>query len=1104
MRYTGYNYFCPIKTLHIPASVQIIGHFAFAFCEKLNNLQFNQGDQHSTALEIIGHGAFLNCPLDAFSVRIPPTVTTIAPFCFDSRKEFGRCLALEFHEESQLTQLSQYAFANRPWKSITLPPQTKEVCDFCFAGCHHLEAVALNAGLVHLRQGSFFGCALSFVTIPGTVRTIGDSAFANCEALHKVCFEVQDDLLRIGAFAFYQTSLETLTIPKSVEMIGQCCFGNCHLLATVRFAEGSQLDSIGPEAFAGTENLSADVVLPSQVTFLGSACFSRSAVTKVSFEATTSIATIGFSPFAGSRVRTITIPSSIESLGPESFTNCKELTKVEFESSSSLRRIGVRAFQGSEIKSIEIPAKVEVLQESCFADCQALLQVTFATDSQLAIIEKSAFAGSALTELSLPGSVRTLGESCFSSCRSLATMIFADDSVLETIEPNVFENTNISSIKLPSSVRSLSALSCSGLQSIEMSEDSQHFVISDGLLMRRETEDSREFRVLIRNFNSSPDLKIPADVEIIGEHSFALCITISCVEFSKQTRLRRIEAGAFAGSSVVHLYPPLPTSVEVIGDRAFADCKQLAAIQFMEPSKTTRIGSSAFAGSALSRISLPVSVTELGPLALSHCSCQIAVTFEADTAISCFSDRLFADSVIRSLILPNSVTQIGEACFQGCDIAEIQINDDSRLETIGKYAFQKSKLTSIRLRRRVKQLGECCFEKCTSLSKIEIDPKAPIEIIPEGCFANSGICRIRLPDAVQAIADSAFEGCSSLRSVTTSSRLTLIERRAFVGCKFTKFDFPESLSSVDPTSFLRCPVDPQVQTAQLSCQNNLLIHKTAKLCICVFGNTNEIQVPPTVVDIGPSCFAHSNAISFQLSEGLIRILPRIPRREPFKNPRNRSRIGRIMLRRLLPPHPRRISPILGPHVNRGILLRRLLLTPRNYLSSTPPSDLPLRFRPVFSSQGSHIRRGNVSAGIGRRRLYTDGPPRSRAPRKHRFSLWCGLRLRHNRHPHSKRLKHNSMDSRRHSIPPNVFRSRVQSPIGDRHSNSRHGQFNRRIEFRKMREADAITLRTQFSAFSHRSQSIQQFKFERAYDSGECDCDRTEGVRVLPRAHSASV
>jgi hypothetical protein len=119
-------------------------------------------------------------------------------------------------------------------------------------------------------------------------------------------------------------------------------------------------------------------------------------------------------------------------------------------------------------------------------------------------------------------------------------------------------------------IASISALACSGLQSIEISEGNRGFTISDGLLMRRETEEDREFRVLIRNFNSSPNLTIPDDVEIIGEH--LLCVV--------QHRIQDCILKRYSTSYV-------PTSIQVICDRAFSECKSFSRIHFEGPSNCT-------------------------------------------------------------------------------------------------------------------------------------------------------------------------------------------------------------------------------------------------------------------------------------------------------------------------------------------------------------------------------------------------------------------------------------------------------------------------------------------------------------------------------------
>jgi hypothetical protein len=60
-------------------------------------------------------------------------------------------------------------------------------------------------------------------------------------------------------------------------------------------------------------------------------------------------------------LKSIIIPKSVEVLCKECFSNCKSLTSITFESDSRLQRIEERAFAGTGLKSIIVPSSVEVL-----------------------------------------------------------------------------------------------------------------------------------------------------------------------------------------------------------------------------------------------------------------------------------------------------------------------------------------------------------------------------------------------------------------------------------------------------------------------------------------------------------------------------------------------------------------------------------------------------------------------------------------------------------------------------------------------------------------------------------------------------------------------
>jgi hypothetical protein len=301
---------CPIQGLAVPASVRIIGDFSFAFCEDLNNLQFVRGDRQLTGLEVIGHGAFFNCPLQLHDLQIPPTVKAIGEFCFDARRPFTDGPSVELHEAA-LTAMSPHAFANRPCRAIVLPPGVSQIGAFCFADCISRETVVLNNELVALGPGCFARCSLASVRIPHNTKVIGDLCFAHCRALREVIFDRESTLARIDAFAFCETGLQAVAIPRTVEKLGQGCFRRCSALMRVEFGEPSQLTAIEAEAFAETAALSSAVTLPATLTFIGSGLFTGSDVQIVRFAPDSALTAIGFSPFAASKLREFVIPSSV-------------------------------------------------------------------------------------------------------------------------------------------------------------------------------------------------------------------------------------------------------------------------------------------------------------------------------------------------------------------------------------------------------------------------------------------------------------------------------------------------------------------------------------------------------------------------------------------------------------------------------------------------------------------------------------------------------------------------------------------------------------------------------------------------------------------------
>jgi serine/threonine protein kinase len=108
-------------------------------------------------------------------------------------------------------------------------------------------------------------------------------------------------------------------------------------------------------------------------------------------------------------------------------------------------------FAGTQIRRIAIPASVEVINRGCFENCRNLNVVIFQVGSRLLDIGEAAFANTALRAIGLPGGVMSIGAGCFFGARDLATVIFERNAGLKSIGPGAFKGTAVARVQVPDS-----------------------------------------------------------------------------------------------------------------------------------------------------------------------------------------------------------------------------------------------------------------------------------------------------------------------------------------------------------------------------------------------------------------------------------------------------------------------------------------------------------------------------------------------------------------------------------------------------------------------------------------------------------------------------
>ncbi|UEA88135.1 leucine-rich repeat protein [Alistipes senegalensis] len=208
------------------------------------------------------------------------------------------------------------------------------------------------------------------------------------------------------------------------------------------------ITALPTQAFYNSKNVE-NLILPNTLTTIGEQMFYQSKLKTVVIPA--SVETIEEFAFTNCTALTsIEIPASVETIGAAAFKECYKLTTVTFEKGSQLKTIGggyssypysYGAFSGCPITSIEIPASVETIDATAFKGCSQLATVTFEKGSQLKTIEGDysssyyygTFSDCPITSIEIPASVETIDATAFKGCSQLATVTFEKGSQLKTI-----------------------------------------------------------------------------------------------------------------------------------------------------------------------------------------------------------------------------------------------------------------------------------------------------------------------------------------------------------------------------------------------------------------------------------------------------------------------------------------------------------------------------------------------------------------------------------------------------------------------------------------------------------------------------------------------
>lgn len=612
-----------ITSVHIPASVTAIGAASFSGCTALAAVTFEEGSE----LESIGSSAFSSTGLTA--IALPSSLRSIA----DNAFAYCGLVNIDLSGCTSLKNISANAF-RECWslKTVKLPVAMDSIDGSAFSYCIALTSVeGLDAQSIH--QSAFAYCSnLTGITIGSNCKYVYSNAFAGCSKLRAVEFKGDVESIAPNAFRGCNYNLQ-VTVPTTAPAYP---FELDRSQLDANTGGGSGSDSDEGTTFNFDYNSDGTAVLTSVVG-------SDPSIT-VPGKAPNGVDVVAIRYDAFSRVRSIlksvTIPSTVKTIGNDAFYGCSELETVTL--SEGLETIGGRAFyRCASLESISIPASVvnlgttsadyaeDCCDDSCmgsvFARCDALEAVTF-MGASIEVIHAGTFSGcSALTSIEIPSSVQYIEPNAFNMCSSLV------------------------SVQLPSGLKTLGEQYC---------QSGYHY-------------EGQAFY----GCSSLRSISIPSGVTAIPSNTFEDCTSLQSVGFQAGCQLSRIGSMAFWYCESLEGFN-VPASVKTLGPSCFYECSSLQNVTFEEGSLLESISNDAFGQcSALMALSIPMGVEEMGSCLFSGCTALETVNIPAGVA-TLESDTFYGCTSLTSVTFDagSACKLIGSSCFSGCSsLAAIEL-----------------------------------------------------------------------------------------------------------------------------------------------------------------------------------------------------------------------------------------------------------------------------------------------------------------------------------------------------------------------------------------------------------------------------------------------
>lgn len=313
--------------------------------------------------------------------------------------------------------------------SVEIPSTVTSIGEHAFYRCYHLTSLVIPEGVTEIpSKMAYYATGLENLVLPSTLKIIGTNAFDGDGAL---CGDlvIPEGVTEINDYAFRYCGVTSVSISSEVETVGKDVFRECPNLTTATikcktisnnmFYKCTLLntiilentESIGQYAFEQTA-LSCDIVIPHGCKTIGNYSFRKTNVSSVS------------------------LPSTLESIGSEVFKACPSLEAVNSKS----KIIGSYMFSDCpSLTTVHLENTVTVGAHAFYAASTSVGSITTLNlPDTITSIGDYAFARAKITSIVIPESLTTIGLGIFKQCIELESAVI----LCSTSSGEMFQNSS--------------------------------------------------------------------------------------------------------------------------------------------------------------------------------------------------------------------------------------------------------------------------------------------------------------------------------------------------------------------------------------------------------------------------------------------------------------------------------------------------------------------------------------------------------------------------------------------------------------------------------------------------------------------------------------